>query len=223
MVGCSKKESAIDTTVKLLLVGATGLVGRHTLALALADPRVGSVVVLARRQLPAHPKLTTYIVDFDHLDEHAPWWRADAVICTLGTTMRAAGSQSAFYQVDHDYPLAVARLARAHGTPTYVLNSAAGADAASRFFYNRVKGELERDLAGQSFPSLTMVRPGVIGGKREQFRLAERLLVAALALAGPLLPRRWRINPAQHIARALLAAAITPQSGQHVVGADALV
>jgi len=192
------------------------------LALALADSRVTSIVALVRRPLPGHPKLATHIVDFDRLDEHAAWWSADAVICTLGTTMRAAGSQAAFYRVDHDYALAVGRLAHAHGTPAYVLNSAAGANAASRFFYNRVKGELERDLAGLSFASLTLVRPGLIGGDREQFRLAEGVLAAALALAAPLLPRRWRINPAQHIARALLAAAVALQPGRHVVTAEAL-
>jgi uncharacterized protein YbjT (DUF2867 family) len=202
-------------------------VGSHTLALALDDPRVASVVALTRRALPVplpkHPKLKVVNVDFDRLDPHAAYWQADAVICTLGTTMRVAGSQDAFRRVDHAYPLAVARLAREHGTPTYVLNSAAGADAGSRFFYNRVKGELERDLAAQAFTSLTCVRPGLIGGKRAQFRLGERVLEAVLTVAGPLLPRRWRINPAPHIARALLDAAIEPPPGRHIVPAQSLM
>src|SRR4030095_17049954 len=89
---------------------------------------------------------------------------SDAPICALGTTMRVAGSKDAFRRVDHDYPLAVARLARQHGTPTFVLNSAAGADPSSRFFYNRVKGELEQDLAKlgfQAFPRAAgAYRPG---------------------------------------------------------------
>jgi len=207
-------------------VGATGLVGSHTLALALADPRVASVVALARVSriaLPAHPKLTTVVVDFDRLDPHAAWWQADAVICTLGTTMRAAGSQDAFRGVDHGYPLAVARLAHAHGTPAFVLNSAAGADTGARFFYHRVKGEIERDLAAQSFASLTFVRPGLIGGKRAGFRFGERVLEAVLTVAGPLLPARWRVNPAPRIARALLGAAIDAQPGCHVIPAQDLI
>ena len=137
--------------------------------------------------------------------------------------MRVAGSQAAFRTVDHDYPLAVARLARAHGTPTFVLNSAIGADPGSRFFYNRVKGDLERDLAGEAFLSLTFVRPGLIGGKRMQFRLGERLLVTGLTLAGPLLPRYWRVNPAARIAQALLAAALNPRPGTHIVTSGQLV
>ncbi|MFD4836529.1 NAD-dependent dehydratase [Achromobacter sp. NPDC058515] len=208
--------------MKLLLVGPTGLVGRHVLDMALADPRIDEVTAPARRELPPHPKLLAPVVDFEHLPEDAGWWRADAVICTLGTTMRTAGSPAAFRRVDHDYPLAVAELALRSGTPAYALNSAIGADPASRFFYNRTKGELERDLAGLGFASLTFVRPGLIGGRREEFRLGERAFAAALSLAGPLLPRRWRLNPATAIARALIEAAVNPKPGVHIVAAEQL-
>lgn len=208
--------------MKLLLVGSTGLVGRHVLDLALADPRVDAVIAPARRELPRHPKLLAPVVDFDQLPEDAGWWQADAVICALGTTMRLAGGPEAFRRVDHDYPLAVADLARRAGAATYVLNSAIGADPSSRFFYNRVKGELERDLAARGFASLAFVRPGLIGGHREEFRPGERVLTAALKVVGPMLPRRWRLNPAPVIARALLEAAIDPKPGVHVVSAEQL-
>lgn len=206
----------------LLLVGATGLVGRHVLQLALDAPRIGAVVAPARRELAAHAKLQSPLVDYDHLDDSAPWWRADAVICTLGTTIRKAGSQQAFYLVDHDYPLAVAKLAHKHGTPTYVLTSAIGANIQSRFFYSRVKGELENDLRQIGFPSLTVVRPSVIGGKREEFRLGERVVLGALSLAGPLLPRRWRVNQASRIASTLLDAALNAPPGVHVIDSEAM-
>jgi len=205
---------------KLVLVGSTGLVGRHVLERALADARVDAIVAPTRRDLPGHPKLFAPRVDFDLLPDAADWWQADAVICTLGTTIRTAGSQDAFRRVDHDYPLAVARLARTHGTPSFVLNSALGADAGSRIFYNRVKGELEQALAGEGFESLTFVRPGLIGGAREEFRRGERMMVPLLAWLGPLLPRRWRINPATRIAAALLEAALDPKPGIHVVGSE---
>jgi uncharacterized protein YbjT (DUF2867 family) len=208
---------------KLLLVGASGLVGRHVLELALADPRVASVVAPARRSLPDHPRLFSPRVDFDQLPEQAEWWQADAVICTLGTTLRAAGSQEAFRRVDRDYPRAVARVAHAHGTPTYVLNSAIGANANSRFFYNRVKGEIEQDLIGENFDSLTLVRPGVIGGHRDEFRLGERLLVLGLTMASSLLPRRQRLNPAPRIAQTLLETAIESRPGTHIVTSDRMV
>jgi len=204
-------------------VDATGIVGRHVLEVALADARVDQVIVLARRPLSPHPKMRALEVDFDHLPDTADWWHADAVICTLGTTMRAAGSQAAFRRVDHDYPLAVARLAHRHGTPTYVLNSALGADAGSRIFYNRVKGEVEQALAGVGFDSLTYVRPGLIGGSRDEFRFGERLFVFALSAVAPVLPAKWRVNPAPRIARALLDAAIDARPGVQVVASDRLV
>ncbi|MEN4902194.1 NAD-dependent dehydratase [Luteimonas sp. TWI1437] len=208
--------------LRLLLVGATGLVGRHVLTQALADPRVAAVIAPVRRNVPGHRKLQSPQVDFDRLPDDAPWWHVDAVICTLGTTIRAAGSQAAFRRVDHDYPLDIARRVQAHGARAFALNSALGADAASRVFYNRVKGELERDLAAVGFDSLTFVRPGLIGGARDELRLGERVAGVVLGALGPLLPPRWRINPAPRIAAALLNAAVDASPGLHVVGSERL-
>lgn len=218
----SVRPASPSAPATLLLVGATGLVGRAVLAQALADARVGTVVAPARRALPPHPKLSAPRVDFEALPGDAAWWGADAVICTLGTTRRTAGSRAAFRRVDHDYPLAVAQRARRHGTPAFVLTSAMGADAASRLFYSRTKGELEDALRALGFASLTFVRPGLIGGTRDELRVGERVAAVVLRIAGPLLPRRWRINPATRIADALLDAALAPAPGVHVVTSDAL-
>ncbi|MCI4235888.1 NAD-dependent dehydratase [Dickeya dianthicola] len=209
--------------MKLLLVGATGLVGHQVLLKALADTRITQVVAPVRRVLPAHDKLIAPPVNFEQLPQDVDWWQADAVICTLGTTIKVAGSQAAFYRVDHDYPLAAARLAHAHGTGTYVLNSAAGANASSRFFYNRVKGELERDLAGLGFSSLTLVRPGLIGGERDERRPGEWAAQQVLRVLHPLLPLSWRINPAGRIADALLEAALAPSAGVRTITSEHLV
>jgi uncharacterized protein YbjT (DUF2867 family) len=206
--------------MNLLLVGATGLVGREVLQLALDTPEVTAVVAPTRRRLQPHPKLTAPIVDFDRLPELEPWWQADAVICTLGTTIKVAGSQEAFRQVDYSYPMAVARLARQHGTPIFVLNSAIGADAGSNIFYNRVKGEVEHGLRSLAFPTLVIARPGLIGGAREEFRLGEKIMAPVLSALGPLLPRAWRINPARNIARAMLDAALHSQPGEHIITSD---
>ncbi|UWX04153.1 NAD-dependent dehydratase [Pseudoxanthomonas sp. NC8] len=212
-----------DTPRSVLLAGATGLVGRHVLALLLADPRVARVVAPSRRPLPPHPKLEDVRVDYDALPQDAPWWAVDAVVCTLGTTIRIAGSREAFHRVDHDYPLQVGALARRHGAQVYALNSAMGADAGSRVFYSRVKGELERDLGGLGFPSLTFVRPGLIGGERDDYRTGEQLATVVLRALGPVLPRAWRINPASRIAAVLVEAALQARPGRHIVGSAELV
>ncbi len=177
---------------RILLVGATGLVGSHVLRQALADPGVAQVVAPTRKSLVPHPKLLNPVVDFNQLPQDAEWWRADAVVCTLGTTIRVAGSQAAFYKVDHDHPLEVAYLARRHGARAFALNSALGADTASRVFYSRTKGETERDLQAVGYPSLTLVRPGLIGGVRQESRPAEQAggstFPMGAALAAPALP-----------------------------------
>lgn len=208
--------------MRVLIAGATGLVGSHVLRQALADARVTDVIAPTRRGLSPHPKLQAPVVNFDALPEDAPWWSADAVICALGTTMRIAGSKPAFRRVDYDYPLAVARLAKKHGVPTYVLNSSLGANPSAGSFYLQVKGELERDLVPFDFASLTYVRPGLIGGERQEFRLAERIMMIVLNVLGPLIPKRWRINPAPTIASALLEAAITARPGKHIIASDQL-
>lgn len=210
--------------MNLLHVGSTGLVGRHLLEQSLADPRVRSVVAPVRRALgQRHRKLLAPVIHFNALPDDAPWWRADAVVCTLGTTMRKAGSKDRFRLVDHEYPLEIAQLARKHGASVFVLNSAIGADPGSAIFYNRVKGELERDLAALCFESLTFVRPGLIGGEREVARPGEERAGRLLRVLGPLVPRRWRINPAEKIAARMLEAAVEARPGVHVVPSAELV
>jgi uncharacterized protein YbjT (DUF2867 family) len=202
---------------RLMLVGATGLVGQSVLRQALAHPQVGQVIAPTRRLLPPHAKLFNPVVDFDALPVDADWWAVDAVICTLGTTIKKAGSQAAFRRVDHDLPLQVAQIALKHGAKAYALNSALGADVASRAFYSRTKGELERDLQTLAFPSLTFVRPGLIGGEREETRPGEQLGVAVSQWLRPLLPARYRVVPAERIAHQLLQAALAGEPGLRVV------
>ena len=205
---------------RILLAGANGMVGRELLRQALADPRVGEVVAPTRRLLTHDGKLKNPVVDFDELPAEAAWWKVDAVICTLGTTIRDAGSQAAFRKVDHDYPLAVARHALAHGAATFVLTSASGANAGSRIFYSRTKGELERDLRTLGYRSLCLVRPGLLGGERERRRPLEHAGMKLLGAVDPLLPRRYRVVPAERIASALLHLAMCARPGVRIVESE---
>lgn len=206
----------------ILLAGATGLVGQAVLNQCLADPRIAQVVAPTRRALPAHLRLLNPVIDFSALPEDAPWWKADAVICALGTTIRDAGSKDAFRQVDHDYPLAVARLAHRQGTPTFALTSAMGADPASRIFYSRTKGELERDLIALQFSSLTLVRPGLLGGERATSRPMESFAMKVLSAVDPVLPGRYRVVPAELVAAALLRSALAATPGIQIIESAAI-
>jgi uncharacterized protein YbjT (DUF2867 family) len=210
--------------MRVLLAGSTGLVGAQVLQRLLADPRCSAVIAPTRRALvQTAPKLLNPVMDFAALPAGAEGWQVDAAICALGSTMKQAGSREAFRQVDHGYPLAIARAVKAQGCEVFALNSAMGANARSWFFYNQVKGELERDLRALGFASLAFVRPGLIGGERAEPRPGERLASHVLGALAPVLPRAWRINPATRIADALVEAALNPQPGVQVIGSAQLV
>jgi uncharacterized protein YbjT (DUF2867 family) len=207
--------------MKLMLVGASGLVGQQVLRQALADPAVSRLIAPTRKALAAVSGLDNPIIDFDHLPADASWWKVDAVICTLGTTMAQAGSQAAFRRVDHDYPLAVARLARAAGASAFVLNSGLGAAVGSRVFYNRVKGEVEAAIAGLGYPSLTLVRPSLLdGGPRPDSRPGERIGLCFARILRPLIPARYRAVATDAVARTLLAAALAHSPGVEVIESE---
>ena len=192
-----------------VLVGASGLVGDRCLARLLDHPAYDRVTVLSRRPLAlAHAKLHIELVDFDGLQ----WLgeRCDDIFCCLGTTIRKAGSQENFRRVDHDYPLALARLGKAAGAQQFLLVSALGADAQSSVFYSRVKGETERDIAAIGLPKVSFMRPSILLGERREHRPGERAgifvgqLIAPL-LVGPL--RKYRPIQADDVAAAMLYAA----------------
>ncbi|MDU6239237.1 MAG: NAD(P)H-binding protein, partial [Bradyrhizobium sp.] len=150
----------------VIIAGATGLVGREILRGLLADPAIDHVHVLGRRAPPVvSPKLTAHVVDFAALPSLPS---ADELYLALGTTIKTAGSQAAFRAIDHDANLAIAKAALASGTRRVGLVSAMGADATSRIFYSRVKGELENDLTALPFAGLVIARPSLLVGARAE-------------------------------------------------------
>jgi uncharacterized protein YbjT (DUF2867 family) len=205
----------------VLLAGATGLVGRETLALFLAEPGVARVTALVRRPLappPTSPRFAEAVVDFDRLDATLPADSADVAVCCLGTTIKVAGSRERFRAVDFGLPLAFARAALARGARRFLLVSALGASATSRVFYNRVKGELEDALAALPFDGLGIVRPSLLLGDRAEFRLGE-------ALARPfarLVPGRYRPVHARAVAAALVRLAREDAPGRRIVESEAI-
>ena len=203
---------------RILILGATGQVGQELLSLALAHPDVTRVVAPTRHPLSAHPKLENPQVDFARLPPDAPWWRADMAFCALGTTLRQARSRAGFYRVDHDYVLAAARLIQRAGTPVFGLVSSLGANPASRVFYLRVKGEIERDLGALAFPSLVLIRPSLlVGGPRASARPLEALGLFIARRLCALLPRRYRAVTTQAVALSLFQACQAAPPGLYII------
>jgi uncharacterized protein YbjT (DUF2867 family) len=207
--------------LRLLLVGATGAVGKQVLALALVDRRIEQVIAPTRRPLANHAKLYNPVIDFTHLPVDATWWNVDAVICTLGTTIKAAGSQATFAAVDRDLPIQVAKLARAAGATRFALNSSLGANPAGNF-YLRTKAEAEAGIRHINYPSFTIVRPSLIDAVREESRIGEKIGLIILQIFRPLIPARYEAVKAERIALALLDGILRGQPGELIIESEEL-
>lgn len=181
----------------------------------LDDNRIERVVVIARRPTGIlHRRLDERVFDLGEMEQHADAFDGvDAVFCALGTTIKVAGSQERFRYVDHDLPLLAARVAHARNVPHYLLVSALGANARSRVFYNRVKGETEKDLRAIGFRTLTIARPSLLLGDRAEYRLGERVA----AKLGWLMPRSMKPVQAKDVARAMIASAFDDRPGVRVI------
>jgi uncharacterized protein YbjT (DUF2867 family) len=176
--------------MKALLLGATGLVGKETLAQLSADTRFEKVLVLARKPGRSDVRVEWRRADFDAADtyERLVGDAIDAVFCCLGTTIKQAGSQEAFRRVDYEYPMRTARALRGRaGGVRFALVSAVGASIDSSVFYLRTKGELERDLGTLGFLSLDIFRPSLLLGAREGTRAGEAFSIALMRPLGALM------------------------------------
>lgn len=191
---------------KVLLLGASGLVGSELLRLLRLDARVTSIIAPTRKPLPAMNKLNN--PQGQNIGELLKTLQepVDLVFCCLGTTRQQAGSQSAFRQVDYRLVLATGETGLRLGARHFLLVSAIGANPNSWLFYNRTKGESERDLQAQGWPQLTFARPSMLAGKRAKPRLMETLSAPLFAL----LPDKWRLIKAKDVAQAMLDQAFAP-------------
>ena len=192
--------------MKALVLGATGAVGKDLTALLLDDPLFEVVEVFVRRDLElAHPKLVVHVVDFDKPHEWRHLVIGDVAFSCMGTTLKAAGSQAAQYKVDFTYQYEFAKIAYENGVSRFLLVSSVGADAHSRMFYTRMKGELEE--RGRKFPfhQLNIVRPPALV-RKDTDRLTEKLSLPVIRFFNRLgLFRRQAPMPTLTVAKALVA------------------
>jgi uncharacterized protein YbjT (DUF2867 family) len=179
---------------------------------------------VGRRPLPlVHPKLEQRVVDFDQLETHRLGLIADDVYCCLGTTIREAGSKDAFYKVDYLYVVKLAALTAANFAAQFMVVSALGADTASRFYYNRVKGDMEEAVKQAPFRAIHIFRPSLLLGNRSKQRLGEKIGAVLLGVLNPVLIgplRNYRAVPAKAVAQAMLNAACQEGGGVRVFLSD---
>jgi uncharacterized protein YbjT (DUF2867 family) len=200
-------------------------VGGHLLSLLLADETYFRVIVLTRQSLGfEHLKLMEYEVNFDQLRQHENVIKGEDVFCCLGSTIKKAGSQEAFRNVDFTYVLQTAAISRKNGAHQFLVVSSLGADAHSRVFYSRVKGEMEEAVARIPFDAVKIFRPSLLLGDRNESRFAETLAafffkaLSALLLFGGM--RRYRAIQAETVAKAMLRAAKQKLDGVQIIESE---
>ncbi len=211
--------------MNVIVVGATGLVGKNIVSELTHDIRVSKVLVFVRRPLDfIHPKIDVRIVDFDKIEEWKNQINGDVLFSALGTTLHDAGSKAGQYRVDHDYQLAIARYAAYNEVKAYVLISSVNADPHSIFFYLRMKGELEEKVGNLSFPSLFILRPGPLVGKREKPRWQEKVSTVLLnQLPKALVTPGMRPVSADKVAKIAVRLGLSLAPGIHISGPKSIL
>ncbi len=210
--------------MKAIIIGASGLVGKELVQLLLMDEKFTEVTVFGRRSLGVdHAKLKEHIINFDNPDEWKHLVTGDVFFSTLGTTIKQAGSEEAQYKVDHTYQYEFAKAASKNGVPNYVLVSAMGADTKSRFFYSRMKGELEQNVVNLDFSSIHIIQPGLLHGERNESRFGETFAYFALKTVNALgLFKKYRPIHGETVARAMINAALSFKRGTHTYTLEAV-
>lgn len=181
-----------------LIAGTSGLIGMQLLHQLIKDGSYDLILSAGRRKLALkHPKLVQIEGDLGNMQS---WDISEKLreedlggshfsliealekgaleihaFCSLGTTIKNAGSQKKFYEIDHDYVIKFALMAKELGAVKFLYVSAMGADPMSKVFYNRVKGEVEEDLKVIPFSYLGLFRPSLLLGQRKEFRFGEEM------------------------------------------------
>ena len=213
------------TTRKAQIVGATGLVGGFCLEALCNNPIYSEVTAHVRKPLlKTHRKLKVITSNFDNLESDISNIKVHDAYCCLGTTIKKAGSQEAFKQVDLSLVVAVAELMRKQGAEQFIVISSMGADKNSKVFYSRVKGEMEDALKEISFPCLRIIRPSLLLGMRDEFRLGEKIGVILTPVLKPFLMgslKKYVPVEAEKVAQFMVKVAQEePISGVHVYESD---
>lgn len=194
-----------------IVVGATGLVGSSLIKQLCENDEYVSVTAISRRPLQySHPKLTVKVCPFDEIEEKDIEFAND-FFCCLGTTMKKAKTKEQFEMVDFHYPMNFASLAKKRGIEHFIVITAMGSKTNSLFYYNRVKGKLEEQIKNIGLNQISIVRPSLIVGHRDEFRFGEKIGEIVLKILNPILIgplKKYRSIEASQIALAMIVIAL---------------
>jgi uncharacterized protein YbjT (DUF2867 family) len=176
-----------------ILLGATGLTGKLLLARLVADDSYASIKLFSRRASGnTSPKIKEFVGDVLQLESFRQKFTADVVFCCIGTTSAKTKDRSVYKNIDFGIPVSAAKLAKENKIPSFLVMSSLGANAASKVFYSRTKGEMEQAVLDQKIPNTYILRPSLILGDREKNRIGEKIGALLLSFLSIFLRGRYR-------------------------------
>jgi len=207
--------------MKAIIIGTTGLIGNHLTDLLEKDDFYAEIEVWVRKSFETtSPKTTVKIIDFDHLPEMI---NTNHVYCCIGTTIKKAGTWEAFRKIDFDIPVNIAKRCMQGNVEKLLIISSLGADQKSANKYLQTKGEMENTILQYTIPSVSFLRPSLLLGKREEFRLGELIgkffmQAIAMLLIGKF--KKYRGIQASTVAKAMFLIAKANDPGIRFIESD---
>ncbi len=209
---------------KAIIAGASGLIGNHLLQIILNENDYDEVLILVRKELPIqHRKLKQLVIDYTRLNDYTGSIKGDAIFCCLGTTKKNTPDETKYRKIDHDYPLQLAQIAKHSNIAKYHLVSAASANASSKIFYSRLKGETEDDIVKVGLPSLHIYRPMLLTGNRKETRIAEKIATTIFKVLNPLLVgglKKYRSIAGETVAKTMYKQSLKNETGVFIYRSD---
>lgn len=188
-----------------IILGATGLTGGHLLDLLLEDDSFNKILVFTRRKTgKEHPKLEEHIIDLLELDDYKNLFKGDVVFCCIGTTKAKTPDKNLYKAIDYGIPVTAAKLAKQNGIKSYIVISALGANENSRVFYNKLKGEMQRDVLAQKIEYSYVLQPSLIVGERSDKRTGEKFAEVIMRTFNFLIPKKYKMIKGKTIAKAMI-------------------
>ena len=197
----SKKKTAI-------ILGATGLTGNILLKTLLIDERYDKIKIFTRKPIRLeNKKVTEILCNLLELDSYKENFFGDEVYCCIGTTTKKTPDKELYKKIDYGIPVSAAKLCNDNGIKTFAVMSSMGANAKSSIFYNGTKGEMEQAVLELNIENTYILRPSMIGGNRNEFRIAEKIGSILMKVLNPIFIgtlRKYRIIDADIIANAMI-------------------
>lgn len=209
---------------KAIIAGSSGLIGSNLLNLLPHHPDFSEIIALVRKPSAiTHPKLAEVVIDFNELTEYSLQLTGGVLFCGLGTTLKQTPHLKDYRKIEHDYPVELAKIAFKNNISQYHFVSAMGANASSRTFYTRLKGETEKDFKSLKINSLHIYRPSLLDGDRKENRLFEKIPIQFMRMINPLLTgsmKKYRSIAAGKVASAMLNQSLKNIRGQFTYTSD---